>query len=115
MSGKTLNMSKVDKLLQNIFEYKDLLSFLDKNHPTALEDWKNFKIEEKYRHWATDPATRSRDITNPGGGICYLTFAFRNNKHSLLRIPTDTNVFIAIKPYCIHMDTCGLVLGRRES
>ncbi|MGH9973012.1 MAG: hypothetical protein ACRD93_03845 [Nitrososphaeraceae archaeon] len=49
-------MSKVDKLLQNIFEYKNLLSFLNKNHPQVLEEWKIFVVD-KNSHWATHPAT----------------------------------------------------------
>lgn len=32
-------MSKLDELLQNIFEYKNLLSFLNKNHPEVLQEW----------------------------------------------------------------------------
>lgn len=32
-------MSKLDELLQNIFEYKNLLSFLNKNYPEVLQEW----------------------------------------------------------------------------
>ena len=39
-------MSKVDKVLLNIFEYKNLLLFLNKNHPQVLEECKNFLCEQ---------------------------------------------------------------------
>lgn len=49
-------MSKVDKLLQNIFEYKNLLSFLNKNHPRVLEEWR-FYVIDKNLSWACKPTT----------------------------------------------------------
>lgn len=67
-SGETLNLSKVDKLLQNIFEYRNLLSFLNKNHPQVLEEWKIFTVDKNSGHWATHPATGIQDTTNPGRG-----------------------------------------------
>ena len=64
------DMSKSDKLLQNIFEYRNLLSFLNKNHPQVLEEWKIFTVDNDKNsgHWATHPATGIQDTTNPGRG-----------------------------------------------
>jgi len=39
-------MTELDKVLSNIIEYKNLLSFLSKNYPKVLEEWK-LKIIDK--------------------------------------------------------------------
>ena len=36
-------MSQFDKVLSNIIEYKNLLSFLKEKYPTVLEEWKVLK------------------------------------------------------------------------
>jgi hypothetical protein len=67
VSGEIVNMSKVEELLQNIFEYKNLLLFLNKNHPQVLEEWKIFAIEEKDVMASLGPQQQT-DTTNPGVG-----------------------------------------------
>jgi hypothetical protein len=32
-------LSKIDELLRNVFEYKNLLGFLNKNYPEVLLEW----------------------------------------------------------------------------